>query len=96
MADRPPWCPDTSCIPLTALSGIDEDKTGTCIGKMESPINHGGVENDKQWCINSGGLSQLQVNNEDFEFFIYQMVVAAKRDGIPLKLWLLKALNRED
>ena len=89
MANRPSFCPDHTCTPLTSLD-MREDVTGTCIGKMAQPIGHSGVLNDKQWCIMSGKLSQLQVNNEDFEFFIYQMAMAAKRDGTPLKFWMVK------
>ena len=94
---RPDWCPDYTCQPLTSLWDTDDERTGTCIGKMEAAQDHGSLKsiNDKRWCVHSGSLRQLMVNNDDFEFFIYQMTIAAQRDGKPLKLWMLNKIKEQ-
>lgn len=97
MSKRPSFCPDQSCSPLTTLDDTN-DRTGTCIGKLSAPTDHGDLKgvNDKRWCIMSGSLSQLMVNDDDFEFFILQMGQAAKADGKPLRFWALKTLENQE
>lgn len=93
MADRPDWCPDKKCKPLTSAASTDAEKTGSCMGKLAQPTDHGRSKaiNDKSWCVMSGNLSRLMVNNDDFEFFIYQMAMACKFDGLPLTFTFLKS-----
>lgn len=95
MAARPSWCPNPTCTPMTSLGSISDEKAGSCIGKLAQPADHGSLKgiNDKQWCVLSGRLAQIQLNNEDMEFFIYQMASAAKTDGKPLTFWMAKTLE---
>lgn len=95
MSKRNDWCPNQDCTPLTTLLGEE----GSCIGKLPKATDHGELKgiNDKRWCIRSEGtISNIMLNNEDMEFFIYQMGCAAKADGQSLKFWALKTLEHQD
>ena len=64
MAERPSWCPHSTCKPLVGYDGA------LCIGELPEPAAHGAAENTHRQCFHGAPddcewTFDLQINRGD-------------------------------